>query len=268
MKRTIYILIITVTLININSCSQPKHNFEYEYGAIVRGDKSQKELALVFTGDKYADGGKHIIDVLKRQELNASFFFTGNFYRNSEYKDLISKLISEGHYIGAHSDNHLLYCDWTKRDSLLVTKEGFTRDLADNYLTMEKFGLSKEGSKYFLPPFEWYNDSISFWTSLMGLQLVNITHGTLSHTDYTVPGMKNYRSSQKIYNSILKYEKDNRNGLNGFLLLSHIGTHPDREDKFYYKLEKLIIELKNKGYKLKKIDALLAQQKKSWQKNK
>jgi len=66
----------------------------------------------------------------------------------------------------------------------------------------------------------------------------------------------------------VRYEKDNRNGLNGFLLLSHIGTHPDREDKFYYKLEKLIIELKNKGYKLKKIDALLAQQKKSWQKNK
>ncbi len=30
------------------------------HGAVVRGDTSKAELALVFTGDEYADGGAHI----------------------------------------------------------------------------------------------------------------------------------------------------------------------------------------------------------------
>jgi len=34
--------------------------------------------------------------------------------------------------LGPHSDQHLLYCDWDKRDSLLVTREDFRIDLQLN----------------------------------------------------------------------------------------------------------------------------------------
>ncbi len=93
----------------------------------------------------------------------------------------------------------------------------------------------------------------------MGLQLINHTHGTLSHADYTVPGTRNYRSSDEIYQSILDYETSASNGLNGFILLSHIGTAPKRTDKFYFYLEKLLEELNSRGYQFKRIDELLAQ---------
>lgn len=89
----------------------------------------------------------------------------------------------------------------------------------------------------------------------MGIQIVNFTPGTTSNADYTTPGMKNYLSSETIYNNILKYEE--KNGLNGFLLLIHIGTDPKRTDKFYNRLGELITELKNKGYELKRVDELL-----------
>jgi hypothetical protein len=72
-----------------------------------------------------------------------------------------------------------------------------------------------------------------------------------------VPDAKAYRSSQEIYQSIINYEKNRESGLNGFILLSHIGTHPDRTDKFYDRLDTLIGALKNKGYEFKKIDILL-----------
>jgi len=232
-------------------------SFQYSYGAIVRGDTSKTELALVFTGDTYADGGLHIARVLDRQGIKASFFLTGKFYRNPDFAALISLLKKAGHYLGAHSDQHLLYCDWNKRDSLLVTRGEFEQDLNQNYQAMRPFCMNKKEALYFLPPFEWYNDSISAWTSAMGLQLVNFTHGTLSHADYTLPATASYRSSREIYDSILAQESQDPAGLKGYILLSHIGTAKERTDKFYLHLEKLIISLKQKGYEFKRIDQLL-----------
>ena len=235
----------------------PYLNFECESGAIVRGDTSEKKLALVFTGDEFADGGEYILSVLKNQKISGSFFFTGNFYRNPGFEQLIRSLLSDGHYLGAHSDKHLLYCDWENCDSLLVTKEEFILDLENNYKIMEQYGISKKNALYFLPPYEWYNDSISAWTKSLGFQLINYTLGTLSHADYTTPDMPNYKSSEFIYKSILEFESGSTEGLNGFILLTHIGTAPERKDKFHYYLDTLITELKIKGYQFKRIDELL-----------
>ncbi|MEN8122867.1 MAG: polysaccharide deacetylase family protein [Bacteroidota bacterium] len=237
--------------------NNPNKHVEYEMGAIVRGDTLKRSLSLVFTGDEYADGAEHISEVLKMQQIKAAFFFTGNFYRNTEFEDDIKKLIADGHYLGAHSDRHLLYCDWKKRDSLLLSRKEFIKDLGNNYLEMKKFGIDKEDAPYFLPPYEWYNDSISSWTSGFGLQTINFSKGTRSHADYTTPKMSNYLSSEKIYQSIVDYEAKNLNGLNGFILLIHIGTDPDRKDKFYYRIEELIIYLKNKGYQFRTLKELL-----------
>ena len=231
--------------------------FDCELGAIVRGDTSKKSLTLVFTGDEFADGGEIIRSILKQQQVPGAFFFTGNFYRNQEFEPLIQSLVKDGHYIGAHSDQHLLYCDWKNRDSLLVTRVQFLKDLEANYQQMERFEIKKEQAPFFLPPYEWYNDSISKWTAGFGLQLINFTHGTRSHTDYTIPGMPNYQRSETIYRSIMDYESKNPTGLNGFILLSHIGTAPEREDKFYLRLEELIRWLKMKGYNFQRLDEFL-----------
>lgn len=40
---------------------------------------------------------------------------------------------------------------------------------------------------------------------------------------------------------------EQENNLNGFLLLTHIGTDPERADKFYNQLDSLINELKRRG---------------------
>ena len=88
----------------------------YSHGAIIRGDSTQKKIALVFTGDEYAEGGIFIAQTLMQEKIKASFFFTGRFYRNLSFKNSIEQLRKDGHYLGAHSDQHLLYCDWNKRE--------------------------------------------------------------------------------------------------------------------------------------------------------
>lgn len=226
----------------------------WDQGAIIRGDTTQKRLAFVFTGHEFADGGSHIQAVLQKHKVPGSFFLTGDFYRNPDFKALIQGLAKDGHYLGAHSDRHLLYCDWEKRDSLLLTKTEFLTDLEANYQEMARFGIQREEAFYYLPPYEWYNDSISQWTIEAGFQLINITYGTRSHADYTTPGMPNYISSQAIFQSIIDYESGHSNGLNGFILLIHIGTAPARSDKFYFLLEELILYLKKKGYQMEGVD--------------
>lgn len=230
---------------------------QYEKGAIVRGDTSRREIALVFTADTYGEGGEYVRQVLRQHNQRASFFFTGNFYRNADFAPLIYDLIGDGHYLGAHSDRHLLYCDWQNRDSLLVSRETFTADLLANYREMKRFGIRSEQAPYFLPPYEWYNDSISHWTAEAGFELINFSRGTRSHADYTTPAMPGYTDSQTIWQSILEYEERDPAGLNGFILLSHIGTAPERQDKFYFYLDTLLATLSERGYRFRRIDDLL-----------
>jgi endoglucanase len=216
---------------------------------------SEKRIALAFTGDTFGDGGEYIGNVLQDEQIKASFFLTGNFYRNPAFKALIQRLRKEQHYLGAHSDKHLLYCPWTNRDSLLVTRREFEKDLLSNYKSMKKFGIRKKEAHFFMPPYEWYNDSIAAWTASMGLQLINYSPGTISHADYTTPDLKNYRSSEEIMQSI-KLSADN---LNGFILLLHIGTDPNRVDKFYMRLPELLRYLKSMGYEFVTITQLLSE---------
>ena len=190
---------------------------------------------------------------MKAKRVNASFFLTGNFYRNPDFERVIRRLKSDDHYLGAHSDKHLLYCSWTNRDSLLVSKEEFSNDLLANYAAMERFGIKRKDARYFIPPYEWYNDSISKWTSQLGIQLINFSPGTRSTADYTTPDLKNYRSSEEIMQSI----KAKADDLNGFILLLHIGTDPGRTDKFYTRLDELIEFLRSRKYEMVRVDELL-----------
>lgn len=245
----------TASLIYLLAAHESRTNkFEQHYGAITRGPKDEKKIALVFTGDEFADGGDFIKKTLKQEKVKASFFLTGNFYRNANFKNLIKGLKNDGHYLGAHSDKHLLYADWGKRDSLLVTKTQFKADLEANYAEMEKFGIKK--SKYFLPPYEWYNQEIANWTNEAGINLINFTSGTRANADYTYPEMgKAYRSSDEIMKSIVDYDK--KNNLNGFILLLHVGTDARRKDKFYHQLPQLLQYLKQGGYKAVSVEEML-----------
>ena len=231
---------------------------QYDHGGIIRGDSSRKQLALVFTGDEFFDGAAAISATLRQQQIPASFFFTGRFYSNPATQSLIRQLKADGHYLGGHGDQHLLYCDWVNRDSLLVTKKQFLDDLSANYAHMEKAGIPRKAAPWFLPAYEWHNDSIARWTAEAGLRLVNFTPGTRSNADYTYPALgKQYRTSEEIYRSILSYEASRPGGLNGFLLLVHIGTDPRRTDKFYKRLPALIAVLKKKGYHFNTLEQVL-----------
>lgn len=262
MRNLFLLFVIIFSVLRVHVSAQDSASVEQKYvtvhGGKIRGDTTDKELSLVFTGHEFADGADTILSVLDKHNIKASFFFTGDFYRNENFQSIIERIVEKNHYIGAHSDKHLLYADWVKRDSTLVRKREFLQDFENNYFEMKRFGISKNDALFFMPPYEWYNFEISNWCKEIGITLINYTPGTYSNADYTIPSMgSRYRSSDFIYQKILEYEKADPHGLNGFILLLHIGTHPEREDKFYYKLDNLIRQLKEKGYWFVSVDELL-----------
>ncbi len=235
-----------------------KHGeLELNRGAIIRGDKDKKNIYLIFSAHEFGDGGETIINALKNNSINASFFFTGDFYRNSIFEKIIHELKNCGNYLGAHSDKHLLYVDWGNRDSLLLKKEELQKDIEDNYSAMKKFGINKAESKYYLPPYEWHNEKVSKYAEEIGVQVINLTPGTMINQDWTIPtGGGKYYSSDELITKLYDFEKNDKNGLNGAIILMHFGTHEDRTDKLYNKLDEIIKDLKKKGYVFNTIDKL------------
>jgi len=227
---------------------QLTHCLVESQGAILRMDTTRKVIYLVSSADEFAEGAGKMLDILAAKKVKASFFLTGNFLRNQAFQAVIARMHREGHYLGPHSDKHLLYNAWEKRDSLLVTHEEFSLDLSANLKELYKRGIRKKEVRAFLPPYEWYNHDIAAWSREQGLQMVNFTPGTGTNADYTTPDMANYRTSDQLFDRLFNFEKTNRLGLRGAIILIHMGTHPDRTDKFYDKLGQLIDELKARGY--------------------
>ena len=216
----------------------------YYQGGIVRTDPSLKRISLVFTAADKADGAASIRASLKRYGIKGAFFFTGEFFE--KYPGVVRDLLADGHYVGSHSYGHLLYAPWEKRDSLLVSREEFEADIRRSYEVMAPFGITPASAPLFMPPYEYYNATISSWARSMGLQLVNYTSGTYTNGDYTTPDMPHYYSSRFILDKLLSVEASE--GLNGHILLIHLGTDDARTDKFYTHLPRLIRTLRRRGY--------------------
>jgi peptidoglycan/xylan/chitin deacetylase (PgdA/CDA1 family) len=239
------------------AANRPAPNLTYAHGGIVRGNKASKKIALVFTGDEFAEGGEAIADALAKANVKASFFLTGRFYRTRANSRIIERLKKDGHYLGPHSNGHLLYADWNDRGKTLVTREEFTRDLNDNFAAMRPFGIDRKNVPYFLPPYEWYNEEIVSWAADMGIQIVNFTPGTRSNTDYMTNDDPHYVGNDAIFRSIKDYAAKDANGLNGFILLTHIGSGPKRTEKFHDRIGEVIEWLKENNYEPVRIDELL-----------
>ncbi|MGQ9648956.1 MAG: polysaccharide deacetylase family protein [Phycisphaerae bacterium] len=232
----------------------------YDRGGIIRGPRDHKQIALIFTGGKYGEGATAILNALSTRGIKGSFFVTGDFMRVPEHQAHLRRIVAEGHYLGPHSDAHLLYYPWEDRDQTLVTESAFRADLEKNLADLSRYGRTREQMRYFIPPYEWYNEKIVTWAHEMGLVLFNFTPGTRSNADYMADSDPRFVSSLRIVQSILEYESSRPDGLNGFLLLLHLGAGPDRSDKMHLHIGPLLDELTRRGYSFVRVDEMLGQQ--------
>ena len=223
------------------------------FGAIVRVHPERKVIYLCFTADENFNGAETILKTLKKQKVQGNFFLTGNCLRYAPNQDVIRRIVAEGHYVGGHSDGHVLYCDWGAGRPNLMSADSIVADLRANYAELAKFGVQREAAQWFLPPYEHYNAFSVDILGAMGVRVVNYTPGIGTPADYTTPDMASYKRAQPLIDGLWKFEKEQ--GLGGALLLIHPGIHPDRpeSERLYNRLDEIIRYLKRKGYTFERL---------------
>ncbi len=232
--------------------------FSYDHGGIVRGPRDRKHIALIFTGGDFGEGTETILDALRERGVRGSFFVTGDYIRNTGHQLYLRRMVAEGHYLGPHSDSHPLYCAWEDRGKTLITEAAFVADLEKNLADLSAYGPPREAMRFFIPPYEWYNEEIVEWSRRRGLVLFNFTPGTRSNADWAPDDHRAFLPSQRIRDGILEYEASQPDGLNGFLLLLHLGSGPGRTDKMHPLIGGLVDELRRRGYEFVRVDEMLA----------
>jgi peptidoglycan/xylan/chitin deacetylase (PgdA/CDA1 family) len=249
---------VDLTAPSLKKSSQARDNpseLSLVEGAVVRGPRDSKELALIFTGGDHGEGTEEILDALSKHKVPAAFFVTGNYISQADHKPLLKRIVAEGHYLGPHSHGHLLYAPWEDRQQTLVTENQFKVDLRRNIEELKLFAGDKYLPIYFVPPYEWYNAQHVAWAKEVGCILMNFTPGSGSHRDWAPEGHAAFKPSTEILAGIMAHEAKEPDGLNGHLLLMHLGSQ--REDKFHAHLSKLIDKLISRGYKIVRVEELL-----------
>jgi peptidoglycan/xylan/chitin deacetylase (PgdA/CDA1 family) len=256
-KRKIGVLLVgifTALCFQAPAASQPP-SLTWDRGAAIRGDLSRKRIALIFTGGDYGEGTTSILDTLRQFHIKAGFFVTGGYLRQPGHPELVRRALREGHYVGPHSDQHPLYCSWERRDETLISRQQFETDLRKNIDDLRRLGALQARQTYFIPPYEWFNQDQTEWARAMNVRMFNFSPGSGSNRDYMPESDPHFVSSQKILEGILEYEKKDSHGLNGYILLLHLGA--DRKDKMFRQLTPLILALQKRGYDFIRIDQML-----------
>lgn len=81
------------------------------------GNKDSKKVYLTFDEGYEAGYTEKILEVLKQNDVKATFFITAHYVNTQP--ELVQKMINDGHIIGNHTPNYLMSIVKKERNSLL-----------------------------------------------------------------------------------------------------------------------------------------------------
>ena len=80
------------------------HEFLNKYNALYGVPTDEKVIYLTFDAGFEAGYTPHILDVLKKHNVKATFFIVGNYLKTQP--ELIKRMADEGHIVGNHTYSH------------------------------------------------------------------------------------------------------------------------------------------------------------------
>jgi len=206
---------------------------------------SPKLVALTFDDGPYGKATSQILDILKKERVQATFFLLG--MNVEKYPAIAKRIVNEGHVIGNHSYSHSEFLS-------KMPAVDFEADVrhAEN-LIVDATGLHP---RYFRPPFGMHTPSMDQQLKDMGYFVVlwNVGTGT------TAGDYDQGTSSEAIVEQII------RNTLKGKKRQQIILLHDGRDVQIGYSrqnviqaLPRVIDKLKERGYRFVTVEQIIHQ---------
>jgi len=199
------------------------------------GDTSRKIIYLTFD-EGYENGyTSSILDTLKANKVQATFFVTKPFVTGSfngvPDTELLKRMSNEGHIIGNHSVQH-------KSMPTFTDEAAFNAEITGVEDAVNSIAGCKM-SKYFRPPEGTFSELSLYYTQKLGYKSIFFS---LAYQDYNVDNQPDPESSKA---KLLKNTND------GTICLLHAVSKTNATI-----LDSLIKEWKNQGYEFKSLDDL------------
>lgn len=192
------------------------------------GNTPEKKIALTFDDGPHGKNTPLILDILKEQEVKATFFVLGE--RVQQYHEIVHRIIQEGHQIGNHSFSHSDLRQYTS-DAILQTELNPTSQLIGE--------ITGVYPKYMRAPYGALSDgSIEF----IGQQGWHIINWSIDSFDWD----QTENDVEKIVNKIARYHHS------GAIILFHCNGRNTVEA-----LPKIITLLQILDYDLVTVEELL-----------
>jgi peptidoglycan/xylan/chitin deacetylase (PgdA/CDA1 family) len=220
------------------------------------GSESLRLVALTFDGDAHDNAAVEILDTLASRRVHATMFITGRL--TARRPDLVRRILAAGHVIGNHTQSHP-HLTMYEQSRTQATLPGVSR--ATVYAELGKAeraftdvtGISMP--PIWRAPYGERNRTICAWAQEAGYLHVGWRQGrtwreNLDSNDWIVedddPG---YRSPAEVLRKILDAAHRQPNGINGGIILMHLGTlRKHRSQQVHLALGQLIDSLSALGY--------------------
>jgi peptidoglycan-N-acetylglucosamine deacetylase len=203
---------------------------------VTAGVSGRKEIALTFDAGSDRGYAKQILDVLKANEIEASFGITGVWAQSNP--DLIERMVNEGHQIINHTWSHPSFTGYSASPALTdptARKAQLTRT-ADYIYTLTGY----RAAPFWRPPYGDYSTSVQRDTFDAGYYLTIMwTCDSMSWNGATVTQILNrcaYPAQA------------------GNIVLMHVGTDSAND---YFALQRMIDIMRGKGLSFVTIEDLL-----------
>ena len=204
-----------------------------KYGAYYADRSGNKHIYLTFDNGYEQGYTDEILDVLKQEQVPATFFVTGHYVKSEP--GLVKRMADEGHIIGNHSYHH--------PDFTTVTKDTMKEELETLEQAVSEVSTQKE-MKYMRPPRGTFNEQTLKWANELGY--IHI-FWSLAFADWHVDQQK---GGDYAYEQIMEQVHP------GAIILLHAVSSDNAAA-----LSKLIKELRKQGYEFKSLDDFIMQDK-------
>ncbi len=200
-----------------------------KYSGYYVGDISKKYIYLTFD-EGYENGyTAKILDILKQHNIKAAFFVTTPYV--NENKELVKRMVREGHLVANHTTKHLSMAS-------IKDEAKFNKELIDCEKAFENL-TGKKMPKYFRPPMGKYSELSLYYTQKSGYRSI---FWSFAYADWDP---ENQPTQDYAKNIIMERTHG------GGIYLLHAVSKTNTEI-----LDWLIKQWKSKGYEFKTLDDL------------